>query len=157
MFASSLGLLAMLLAACNTTSVGFDYETRVPRFVLESENEGSILTLPVSGARIQVDPKAVLTEYDVVAVDVAELELGPCLQFTLTHRASRAFYQKSATNLGKRLVLLVNGQPLGLQRLERPIGNGVVYIFVEIPDSELPELAKNLRGTSIELQNKING
>lgn len=147
----------MALAACNTTKVGFDYETRVARFVLESENQGSIVALPISGVRIQVNPKAILTEYDIEAVDVAELELGACLQFTLSHRASRDFYQKSATNLGKRLVLLVNGKAVGLQRLERPIGNGVIYIFVEIPDSELPELAKNLRGTSIDLQNKING
>lgn len=152
-----IGIAAILLSACNTTGVDFEYDKQVARFVLESEGTGSLVTLPVSQARIQVNPKAVLTEFDIVSVDVTEHELGTCLQFTLTPQATRAFYRTSATHLGKRLVLLVNGRALGLQRMERPVGNGVLYVFVEIPNSDLEEMARNLRGTSIELQRKISG
>ena len=98
-----------------------------------------------------------LTEYDFLDVGVVELDLGLCLQFTLSHQASRAFYQTSANNQGKRLVLLVNGKALGLRRIDRPVSNGVIYVFVEVPDGELPELAKNLKDTSIEVQKKISG
>ncbi len=145
------------LVSCKTTGVGFEYERAVARFVLESENRGSIVTMPVSEVRIQVDPTAVLTEFDLESVAVAEVELGQCLQFRLTHQASRTFYQASANNQGRRMVLIVNGQPLGLQRIERPVSDGIFYVFVEIPDADLPELARNLRGTSIEIQNKLRG
>ena len=55
------------------------------------------------------------------------------------------------------MVLIVNGQPLGLHPIERPVWDGIFYVFVEIPDADLSELANNLRGTSIEIQNKISG
>lgn len=147
----------LLLVSCNTTGVGFEYERAMARFVLESENSGSIVTMPVSEVRIQVNPTALLTEFDFESVAVVEVELGQCLQFRLNHQASRTFYQASANNQGRRMVLIVNGQPLGLQRIERPVSDGILYVFVEIPDADLPELARNLRGTSIEIQNKIRG
>ncbi len=148
---------SLVLVSCKTTGVGFEYERAVARFVLESEHDGSIVTLPVSEARIQVNPTAILTEFDLESVAVAEVELGQCLQFRLTRQASRTFYQASANNQGRRMVLIVNGQPLGLQRIERPVADGIFYVFVEIPDVDLPELARNLRGTSIEIQNKLRG
>ena len=147
----------LFLSACKTTSGGGDFEMMVARFVVETDQGGAVVAMPLSGARIQVNPKATLTEYDIVNVAVADLELGRCLQFTLTHQASRAIYQTSATNQGRRLVLLVNGKALGLRRMDGPISNGVVHMFVEIPDAGLPELAKNLRETCIEVQKKING
>lgn len=148
---------SLALVSCNTTGVGFDYERSIARFVIESDGGGSIVTMPVSRVRIQVAPTAVLTEYDLESVAVAELELGKCLQFTLTRRASRVFYQASASNQGKRIVLIVNGQAVGLQRIERPVSDGIFFIFVEIPDGDLPELARNLKGTSIDLQSKMGG
>lgn len=147
----------IFLSACNTTGVGFDYETKVARFVVETEQQGAVISMPVSGARIRVNPRAVLSEYDIVNVAVADLELGPCLQFTLTRQASMALYRTSVNNLGKLLVLLVNGKPLGLRRMERPISNGIIHMFVEVPDADLPDLAKDLRGTSIEIKNKMGG
>lgn len=148
---------SLALVSCNTTGVGFDYERAVARFVIETENGGTIVTMPVSGARIQVNPTAVLTEFDLESVSVAEVELGQCLQFTLNRHASRTFYQASANNQGQRMILVVNGQPLGLKRIERPVPDGIFHVFVEIPDADLPELAKNLRGTSLEIQSKIRG
>jgi len=145
------------LVSCNTTGVGFDYERAVARFVIETENNGSIVTMPVSGARIQVNPTAVLTEFDIESVSVAEVEMGPCLQFTLTRLASRTFYQATANNQGRRMILVINGQPIGLKRIERPVADGIFHVFVEIPNADLPELATNLRGTSLEIQNKIRG
>ncbi len=152
-----LAMVGLALVSCNTTQVGFDYEPAVARFVIESNNGGSMVTMPVSGARIQVNPTAVLSEYDLENVSVAEVELGQCLQFTLTHRASRIFYQASASNQGKRIVLVVNGQALGLQRIDRPVSDGILYVFMEIPDADLPELAKNLKGTTLDIQSKIRG
>ena len=53
--------------------------------------------------------------------------------------------------------VLINGAPIGVRRIDRPIADGVFNMFVEIPDEGLPELAQNLRGTSIEIQKKLHG
>ena len=148
---------SVLVSSCRTTDVGFDYERAIARFVFESDQNGSVVTLPVSGVRIQVDAKAVITEFDILNVSVAEAELGACLQFTLTHQASRILYQESASNQGRRMVMVINGAPIGVRRIDRPIADGVFNMFVEIPDEGLPALAQNLRGTSIEIQKKIHG
>ncbi len=134
--------VSLFLSACKTTGVGFDYEPMRARFVMEADNDGAVVTLPVSNVRIQVNATAVITEYDLEDVALAELEMGTCLQFTTTRRASRALYQETASNQGKRMVLLVNGRPIGIQRIERPIADGVFHVFVELPDSELPELTR---------------
>lgn len=147
---------SIVLSSCNTTSAGFDYEPTRARFVLETDGNGTLVTLPVSNVRIPVNSTAIITEYDLEDVSLAELEMGTCLRFTTTRRASRVLYQESASNQGKRMVLLVNGRPLGIQRIERPIADGVFHIFVELPDSELPELARNLKGTSLDIQAKLN-
>jgi len=152
----ALASLGFLFSGCSTTSGISPEDTMLARFVVESD-QGVVLSMPVSGARIQVNPKAILTEYDLLDVSVVELDLGLCLQFSLSHQASRAFYQTSASNQGRRLVLLVNGKALGLRRIDRPVSNGVIYVFIEMPDGDLPELAKNLRETSIEIQKKIRG
>ena len=146
----------ILLSSCNTTSVAFDYEPMRARFVLETDGDGALVTLPVSNVRIPVNSTAIITEYDLQDVSLAELEMGTCLRFTTTRRASRVLYQASASNQGKRMVLLVDGRPLGIQRIERPIADGVFHIFVELPESELPELTRNLKGTSLDIQAKLN-
>ena len=149
-------VVSLFLISCKTTSVGFDYDPMRARFVLETDRGGTLVTLPVSKVQIQVDATAVITEYDLQDVAIAELEMGTCLRFTTTRRASRMLYQESASNQGKRMVLLVNGTPLGIQRIDRPIADGVFHIFVEMPDSELPELTRNLKGTSLDIQAKLN-
>lgn len=153
---SLLAGVCLLLSSCKTTSAGFDYEPMRARFVMEADRGGALVTLPVSNVRIQVNSTAIITEYDLQDVSLAELEMGTCLRFTTTRRASRVLYQESASNQGKRMVLLVNGRPLGIQRIDRPIPDGVFHIFVELPDAELPELTRNLKGTSLDIQAKLN-
>ena len=148
--------IVLLLAACSTTEgPGFEYDRSIARFHFEAD-QGTIATLPVSGARIQVSPNTAITEFDIVDVQIVEVELGRCLAFSLTRRAARAFYQESANNLGRRLVLIIDGRPIGVRRVNAPIADGVVYIFLEVPDSSLDGISMNLKGTSIEIQKKLN-
>ena len=56
-------VLGLLLTSCKTTGVGFEYERAWARFVLESENSGTIVTMPVSEERILFNPTATLTEF----------------------------------------------------------------------------------------------
>lgn len=140
------------LVACGTTSPR-DYTPVIARFFLEApDGQGGLATLPTSGVQIAVSTKPVITEFDIVNVEIARVELGECLLFQLTGAAARDLYRLTTTNQGRRLVLVLNGEPLGARRIERPFDDGAVLVFVEKPDSALRELAANLRKTSTELQ-----
>ena len=84
-----------------------------------------------------------------------EVELGRCLMFKLTPAAARDLYRLSVQSQGRRLVLVVNGAPLGARRIERPFDDGTVLIFAEINDTELPALVGNMRKSSAELQRAV--
>ncbi|MEM9161057.1 MAG: hypothetical protein AAGB46_18560 [Verrucomicrobiota bacterium] len=146
------------LCACETTERIKDYRVSVARFVLEADegNEyASIAEMPVSRVRIPVNGKAVLSEFDILDVQVAEVEFGKCLVFGLTQEAGRAFMRDSSLSRGKRLVLLLNGRPIGARRIQAPITDGRVYIFLETKDENLEEIARDIRGTSLDAQRRI--
>ncbi len=127
--------------------------TAVARFFLETpRGEGAQATLPRSEVTIAIQPKPVITEFDVANVEIAEVELGRCLLFQLTAEGSRDLYRLTAANQGRRLVLVVNGEPLGARRIEQPLEGGAVLIFVERPDADLPALVRELRATTVALR-----
>lgn len=120
----------------------------VARFYLETGRDGGAsATLPRSEVTISILPKPVITEFDLTGVEIADVELGRCLMFQLTPAASRDLLRLTASHVGWRLVLLVNGQPLGARRIESAIHNGALLIFVEQSDDALPQLTERLRET----------
>lgn len=142
---TSVGLVAGWLAGCGTPSHA-PADGAVARFVLEADRGETVtLTLPRSDVRIAVAPKPVMTEFDVAGVEVAETELGPCLMFRFTGWAARDLYRLTAQHRGARLVLLIDGVPLGARRIEAPVEDGTWRVFVEVPDAELTALAARLR------------
>lgn len=154
LFALALGVV---LSACKTTNQS--KVTAVPRFVLEASvgsTNASMVTMPVSGARIAVDSEAVLSEFDILAVQVAEVEFGKCLLFTLSSQAARDFYRTTTLNQGKRLVLLVNGRAIGVRILDQPIANGALVTYLEVPDDSLEELAEDMKGTIVEIRKRLD-
>lgn len=123
------------------------------RFFLEADGRGTtVVTLPVSEVRLPISPKPVLTEFDIVNVELAQVELGRCLLFQFTPAATRDLYRLTAANQGRRLVLFLNGAPVGARRIDAPLGEGSVLIFVERSDETLPVLVANLKRTSAQLQ-----
>lgn len=146
--------LALGLAGCRTPAANAPDAT-VARFFLEStEAQAGLAVLPQSGVRIAVSPKPVLTEFDVANVEIARVELGECLMFQLTPAAARDLYRLSVVNQGRRLVLVLNGEAVGARRIERPLEEGAVLVFVEKPDGALPELVASLRRTTKALQDE---
>ena len=144
--------LTFAIGGCATTPV-INGEPALARFFLEASNgAGTEMILPQSETAITVELKPVLTEFDVVRVDIAEVELGKCLQFQLTPAASRDLYRLSAANQGQRLVLMVKGQAMGARRIDGPLGDGVLLMFVETSDEKLPALQIGLNKTAVELQ-----
>jgi len=153
MIRAGLLLCALLaLAGCSSEPKPEKREVKpvIVRFFLESgpAEEGTILHLPVSRVAIKVNPKPVLTEYDITSVNLARLDLGWCLVFKLTPAARRDFYRMSLAVQGQRVVLTLNGQPAGALRLDQVVSDGNLPMFVELNDAELPDLADRIRKTS---------
>ncbi|HRI81521.1 MAG TPA: hypothetical protein PLF88_03735, partial [Opitutaceae bacterium] len=106
------------------------------------------MQLPVSESVIRVAARPVISEFDIVNVELAEVELGRCLMFQLTPGAARDLFRLSASNQGRRLVLMLNDRPAGARLIEQPIEGGVLYTFVERPDEALTEIVRGLKQTA---------
>lgn len=145
------------LVGCRTTGMD-DAEFTRARFFLEDvsrDGYSAAVTLPVSRVQIPIEGDAIVSEYDYFSIEVADVDLGRCLSFTLKPAAARAFYQISVGNQGKRLVLVVNGEPLGVRKINGPISDGKIFVFLEVDDDRLMELATKLKETNFDIQKKL--
>ena len=147
LFALITGLV--LFPGCQTTRPA-ESPPLVARFYLEIRpgDAGVPVRLPVSGVSVTVGAKPVFSEYDIVDAAVAQTELGACLRLDFTPAAARDLYRLSAASLGRRLVLLLNEEPLGARRIEQTIPDGAILVFVETSDAELPGLVERLKRTT---------
>lgn len=153
---AAVAITATLLAGCQSTKSPKDYKPTWARFFLESASgDGTPVTLPQSGVRLMVNSKPVLTEGDIVNVEVVQVDLGKCLMFQLSPPATRDFYRMSVSHQGRRLVLVVDDNTLGARRIDGAITNGAIFVFVEVPDADLPTLVQNLKKSSVALQREI--
>lgn len=142
-----------LVAGCQTSSRPAVVEPLVARFYLEvrPDEAGVVLQLPVSEVAVTVGPKPVLVEYDLINAEVAQVELGPCLFLQLTPAAAHDLHRLSLAAAGRRLVLTLNGSPFGARRIDQPLADGTLLIFVEVPASRLPGLVDRLKQTTATL------
>jgi len=148
--------LLLFAGGCASPSGSKPTADTLPRFHLESPpGQGTPATLPRSQVGVMVNPKPVITEGDVVNVELVQVELGRCLMFQLTPAAARDFYRLSGSNQGRRLVLFLNGTAVGARRIDGAITDGVVFVFVELPDEELPALVERLKRTAVAVQREI--
>jgi hypothetical protein len=152
----ALGAAMLAGAGCGTAKRPLDYTPQAARFYLEAASgDGTPLRLPQSGVNLAVNSKPVITEGDIANVDLVQVDLGKCLYFQLTPTASRDFYRMSVTHQGRRLVLVIDGVALGARRIDGPITNGVVFIFAEVPEEDLPKLVENLKKSAAALQKEL--
>lgn len=129
----------------------------VTRVYLESlpQEQGLEVTLPVSGVRLTIDPRAVLSECDVAGAALEPAEFGTALQLVFTTPAARDLYRKTAGAQGRRLVLTFNGAAVAAQRIEDPVTGGTLLFYPEVPAEQLPTLLADLRSTIAAVQTKL--
>lgn len=148
-----LGFLALLvIAGCNTigtSSKKLDFQPVVCRFYLETPrgDPATADPLPMSGLRVATDPDPVLQEYDIGAVNLGKSGEALYLVFHLRSDAARALYQITTQNIGRRLVLRINGDSVGVLKITGSIGNGSIALYVELSDATLTDLVKNINKT----------
>jgi hypothetical protein len=155
-FAILLLCFSMLMGGC----VHQPLETHalvIARFLIEADATQTAIqvTLPLSGVAIRVAPKPVITEFDITSVAEAQVDLGRCVLFRLSNSAARDLYRLTATNIGQRLVLVLNGQPVGARVVDRPIEGGMLFIFLELPDETLGQLVDDLNFTTGKVQEEV--
>ena len=147
--------VALMLAGCQSAP-SRDYTPTIARFFLESSDPRAVsVELPRSGVKLAIAATPVLTEGDIINVELVQVELGRCLMFQLTASAARDLYRFTASNQGGRLVLFINGAAFGARRIEGPIDNGSLLVFAEVADSALPALVTNLKKTSAAVQREV--
>ena len=147
----TLALVGLVLAGCQSKAPQPTVAERARFFLESADGRGQVVTLPQSGSRITVVPKAILTEFDVVNVTIAHVELGDCLVFHFTPAASRDLDRLTAANLGRRLVLVLGGIAFGARRISHAMDHGTLFTYVEVPDEALPALAASLNETAAAL------
>jgi hypothetical protein len=129
----------------------------VARVYLEAlpQEQGIAATLPVSGVRLTIDPRAVLTECDVAGAALEPAEYGTALQFTYTQPAARDLYRKTAGMQGRRLVLTLNGAAMAAQRIGDPVTAGTLLFYPEVRGEQLPAMLADIRSTTAAVQAKL--
>ena len=150
--------VAMLCGGCASARKAREgYTPTWARFFLEAAGgaDGTAVVLPRSGVNVTVNAKPVFTEGDVVNVELVQVDLGKALMFQLTPSAARDFYRLSGSHQGRRLVLVVNDEPLGARRIDGAITDGVVFVFAELSDEKLAALVGNLKASAVALQREI--
>lgn len=131
---------------------------KVPRLMIESRgvNYGNmhdnVVTLPVSGSQIQIQQEPLVNEFEIVNVEMVQVSLGMAMLVQVSEKGARDLYRGSVTNMGSRVVLMVNGNAIGARRLDGAITNGDFYTFVEVDDSELGQLVLDIKETIIKLR-----
>src|SRR5690625_5059561 len=147
----------LFLSGCRTTKR--DYTPHVVRFYLEESghlppSHISEMILPVSGSHLTVKSKAAFGETDIASATEVETEFGPAVMLVFRSRSTPDFYRKTISNQGKRMAITVNGVPLGAYYIDRPIEDGRILFFLEVPDEDLPEIVRSIQKTSDEIRKK---
>lgn len=126
----------------------------VPRFFLEAGAQRSAapgaaatdtVVLPVSQSRISIYLRPVFAEHNIQWVQLYEVDRGFVLGFQLNSTGTRELTRLSVQNIGYRLVLVVDGDPIGARRIDGIMEDGMIYTFVELPDEELLDLLEDLQ------------
>ena len=146
-------VLALGAGGCKSAATRLAERPAVARFFLETTAERAVnVVLPRSAVRIALSPQPVITEGDIADVALAQVDLGKCLAFRVTPAAVRDLYRLTGANQGRRLVLMINDDPIGARRIDGAIADGVLFVFVELPDDALPKLVADLKSTTLVVQ-----
>lgn len=154
---SSLIFLAIigLLVACKNDNLE---NLSVPRLMVEarSNSYGAIqaetVTLPVSRTTVSIQGDPVVNEFNILNVEMVKVDMGVALLVQTSGQGARNLYRASVSNMGSRIVFMVNGNAIGARRIDGAIQDGNFYTFVEVDDEELGQLVLDIKETIVELQ-----
>jgi hypothetical protein len=83
---------------------------------------------------------------------MVKVDMGVALLVQTRGQGLRDLYRASVSNMGNRIVFMVNGNAIGARRIDGAIQDGNFYTFVEVDDEELGQLVLDIKETIVELQ-----
>ncbi len=117
--------------------------------------KGTIVKLPVSGTRINIQDQPLVDEFNILNVELVKVDMGVALLVQVSSEGSRSLYQASISNMGGRIVLIINGNAMGARRIDGVIEDGNFFTFVEVDDEELGNLVFDIKESLVSiLKNK---
>lgn len=152
-----LPILALVFCGCRKDRLETE-NLRVPRLMVETRGVtygnlgGQVVELPVSGTRIALQKEPLVSEFDIVNVELVKVDMGMALLVQTNETGARALYRGTVSNMGGRIVLTINNNPIGARRVDGAIQNGNFYTFVEVEDEELGQLVLDIKETIKEVQ-----
>jgi len=150
-------LLALVFCGCRKDKLETE-EMKIPRLMVETRSVqygglgGTVVQLPVSGTRIAIQKEPLVNEFDIANVELVKVDMGLALLIQTNERGARALYRGTVSNMGGRIVLMVNNNAIGARRIDSAIQNGNFYTFVEVDDEEIGQLVLDIKATLQQLQ-----
>lgn len=141
-----LALAVVFAAGCKK-----DKPTHTVRFYVENNSAGRTgvwsqpMTLPTSGLTYYVKPDPLITEGNITNIQLVKVQSGHyAFLFHLDDWGTRHLYRASVSDMGRMLVLAINGLPVGARQLDGAISDGRLYTFTELSDEEMEKLYEDL-------------
>jgi hypothetical protein len=146
--ALSVSLFAWPIIGCKTDDGNIE---GAPRFFLSQGQSGGFdgsrsmqVPLPGKNNAMVVGARPVLTEFDFRGVKVVEVEMGRALMFGTTASGRYKLMRLTTPNIGKRLLLVVDGEPIGVRVIDGSLQDGILFTFVFAEDEEIFTLAERI-------------
>jgi len=144
-FRRAAGLFTLLLSVL---AVGGCQAPPAPKiflqFYLQSPDvSGVAFTMPLSKLDYRRLPEAFLNSADITSVNEGFVtvagERTACVFFQFSPLGTHELMMQSASNVGRKIFLFSNGQPLGVRPIDQVIQSGQLFVFVEEPDQKALE------------------
>ena len=125
----------------------------LPRLMIENRGvdygdmKGTIVKLPVSGTRISIQDQPLVDEFNILNVELVKVDMGLALLVQVSAQGSHSLYRGSISNMGGRIVLMINGNAMGARRIDGPMEDGNFFTFVEVSDEELGKLVFDIKAS----------
>jgi len=158
-----LALFTLFGSACHNNTPLPKYVTE---FYLESPNESGIaFTMPQSHLTFHrmTDPFLDLSavtgvESGHVTVNLPDgtTEQKACVFFFLNDDGRQRLNMATGSNQQRRIFVYFNEKPMGVRFIDQPIDSGQLFVFLEVPDKELPDYIADLKESIKRLKDLKN-
>ena len=144
-------LSSLILAAC--TGPALSHRNSQIDLHLETSPQlpppySEAVTLPFNGEHLHIDPNPTFSTEDISHVQVLETEVLDkpvyLLALTFSPAAAIRLYSLTCKYPGRRMVLKIDGQPIGLKHIRYPTRQGFWWIPTQLNRRESERLALQL-------------
>lgn len=143
---TGLSLVGVILTGCATKGSVKREVTIEFRLGYDTPKEGTVpIHIPGLIQPVYIEPYPLLTRMDIINVSLLEDAFGPALEFIFTPVGAVRFQEITATNIGNRIVVLVDNQPVAAPIVKEPITAGRAIIAGKVERKELEKVIKAFR------------